>query len=128
AAKLETIVRQKDEGLRQVVEKFAKGKVRNAVKDLIEQGRVLEYADDKTRLKAMAAEYCADPAGTLVISPGNEERVLLNIMLRQELQRKGTVNSENHQATVLVNRADMTKTERKFAGAYQPGDIIRDSN
>src|SRR5262249_62271296 len=46
----------------------------------------------------------------------------------EELQRKGTVNSENHQATVLVNRADMTKTERKFAGAYQPGDIIRYSH
>ena len=124
-AKIARIVRQKDEGLRQVVEKLAERKVKDAVRDLIAQGRVLEYADDKTRLRAMAADFCADREGTLVISPANEERVLLNAMIRGELQREEGIDAEDHRTMVLVNRADMTGTERRFAGAYDPGDIIR---
>lgn len=125
AAKLQTIVRQKDESLRHVVEKFAERKVRVAVQNLIDQGRVREYADDMQRLRAMAVDYCADREGTLVISPANEERVLLNRMIHDALQREGAVNPESHRTTVLVNRADMTKTERTFAARYEAGDIIR---
>jgi ATP-dependent exoDNAse (exonuclease V) alpha subunit len=124
AAKVAEIVRQKNE-LKQVVEKFAERKVKDAVRDLIAQGRVLEFADDITRLKAMAADYCARREETLVISPANEERVVFNGMVHRELQKAGAVTREDHRMRVLVNRADMTKTERTFAGAYNPGEVIR---
>ncbi len=124
-AMLTQIVRQKDEKLKRVVEKLAERRVKDAVKDLIAQGRVREYADNKTRLRAMAADYCAKRADALVISPANEERVLLNTMIRRQLQREGVVDQVDHRALVYVNRADMTKSERTFAGAYNLGDVIR---
>lgn len=127
-AKLTEIVRQKDEWLRKVVEKLAERRVRDAVKDLIGQGRVREYADDKARLRAMAADYCARRGDTLVISPANEERVLLNMMIREELARQGLVDRQDHRINVLTNDADMTKRERAFAGAYNPGSVIRYSH
>jgi conjugative relaxase-like TrwC/TraI family protein len=123
-AKLTEIVRQKNE-LKQVVEKLAERKIRDAVKDLIAQGRVFEYADDATRLQAMAVDYCAKREGTVVISPGNLERLVFNGIVHGALQRMGIVEKEDHRVSVLINRADMTKTERTFAGAYEPGDIIR---
>lgn len=123
--RLTQIVRQRDERLKRVVEKLAERKVRDAVRDLIGQGRVREFADDVTRLRAMAADYCAKRDDTLVISPANEERVLLNMMIRRQLQNEGVVNQEDHKTRVYVNRADMTKSERTFAGAYDPGDVIR---
>src|SRR5262249_3123817 len=100
-------------------------KVRDAVRDLIEQGRVREFADDRARLRAMAADYCAAREGALVISPANEERVSLNTMIRRELQGEGIIDAKDHRTTGYVNRADMTKTERMFAGAYDPGDVVR---
>lgn len=126
--RLTQIVRQRDERLKRVVEKLAERRGRDAVKDLIAQGRVREYADYKTRLRAMAADYCASREDTLVISPANEERVLLNMMIREELAREGVVEGEDHRTTVLVNRADMTKHERTFAAAYALGDVIRYSH
>jgi len=126
--RLTQIVRQRDERLKRVVEKLAERRGRDAVKDLIAQGRVREYADYKTRLRAMAADYCASREDTLVISPANEERVLLNMMIREELAHEGIVEGEDHRTTVLVNRADMTKHERTFAAAYALGDVIRYSH
>src|SRR5262245_41448328 len=116
---------QKDERLSHVVEKISERKVRQAVKDLIAQGRVEEYAEDETRLKAMAADYCAKREDTLIISPANRERVFLNMLIREQLQERRVVAEENHRTLVYVNRADMTKSERTFAGAYDPGDVIR---
>ncbi|MGH9853110.1 MAG: AAA family ATPase, partial [Blastocatellia bacterium] len=126
--KLTQIVRQKDEGLRQVIEKLAERRVRDAVKDLIAQGRVREYTNDKARLRAIAADYCASQGDTLVISPANEERVLLNMMIREELARQGLVGREDHRIKALVSDAEMSKRERAFAGAYNPGSVIRYSH
>lgn len=124
-ASLDEIVRQRSD-LRKPVEQLAKRDVVNAVKTLIEQGRVSEVVDDENRLRAIARDYVSNPRRTLVISPANQERVAINSIIHQELQKQGIVGSTEHETKVLVLRQDMTGAERKFALSYVPHeDIIR---
>lgn len=124
-ATLDEIVRQQSD-LRKPVEQLAQRDVIGAVKTLFDQGRVTEIADDEDRLTAIAADYVSNPRRTLVISPANQERVAINSMIHRQLQAQGLVSATDHQMTVLVNRQDMTGSERKFALAYVPNeDVIR---
>src|SRR5437660_1481220 len=125
-AKLDKIVRQRDARLRQVVKKLSANQVKEAVDSLHRQGRIVEVAADERRLLAIADTYCKSPQNSLVISPANKERGLLNALIHRQLQHDGKVSRADHQMTVYVNRQDMTGTERTFANAHVPGeDIIR---
>lgn len=124
-ATLDEIVRQQSV-LRKPVEQLAQRNVIGAVKTLFDQGRVTEIADDEDRLTAIASDYVRNPRRTLVISPANQERVAINSIIHRQLQMQGLVSTTDHQTTVLVNRQDMTGSERKFALAYVPNeDVIR---
>jgi len=124
--KLSEIVRQRDPELKQTVAKLSVRQIREAVAELDARGKVIEIADERERLEAMAQAYCKNPTNTLVISPANRERSQLNSLIHHQLQREGKVNRDDHQMTVYVNRQDMTGTERTFANSYRPGeDIIR---
>jgi conjugative relaxase-like TrwC/TraI family protein len=123
---LSEIVRQRKPELKRTVEKLSAREMREAIDSLESQGRIVEIADTKQRLKAIAGAYCEGPESTLVVSPRNRERVQLNSLIHRQLQRDGKVSRDDHQMTVYVNRQDMTGTERTFANAYVPGeDIIR---
>lgn len=125
-AKLSKIVRQRDERLRQVVKKLSASQVKEAIDSLHKQGRIVEIADDGKRLLGIADAYCKRPENTLVISPANKERGLLNALIHRQLQQEGRVSQPDHQMMVYVNRQDMTGTERTFANSYVPDeDIIR---
>lgn len=124
-ATLDEMVRQKSD-LKIPVEQLSKREVLAAVRTLSEQGRITEIADDEDRLTAIAKDYLSNPNGTLVISPANQERVAINSIIHRQLQEQGIVSGDDHEVNVLVNRHDMTGTERKFALAYVPGeDIVR---
>src|SRR2546425_5943532 len=124
--KLTEIVRQRKPELKRTVEKLSAREMHEAIDSLDRQGRIVEIADTKKRLKAIAGVYCENPENTLVVSPRNRERVQLNTLVHRQLQREGKVNCDDHQMTVYVNRQDMTGTERTFANAYVPGeDVIR---
>jgi conjugative relaxase-like TrwC/TraI family protein len=124
-AKLEQIVRQKDAPLCDVVEHLSVGEIKEAVEGLREQGRITEIADPHERLRAIAKDYCTEPESALVISPANKERVELNRLIHQQLQKVGQVFSKNYKTKVLENRTEMTGAERTFAAAYEQDDIIR---
>ena len=125
-ATLSEIVRQRDPKLKQTVAKLSIRQIREAVAELESRGKVIEIADERERLEAMAQAYCKNPTNTLVISPANRERSQLNSLIHHQLQREGKVSRVDHQMTVYVNRQDMTGTERTFANSYRPGeDIIR---
>jgi len=125
-AKLDKIVRQRDARLRQVVKKLSANQVKEAVDNLHKQGRVVEIADNAKRLLGIANAYCKSPDNTLVISPANKERGLLNALIHRQLQQEGRVSRADRQMMIYVNRQDMTGTERTFANAYIPEeDIIR---
>ncbi len=118
--------RQRDARLRQVVKKLSANQVKEAVDNLHKQGRVVEIADNAKRLLGIANAYCKSPDNTLVISPANKERGLLNALIHRQLQQEGRVSRADRQMMIYVNRQDMTGTERTFANAYIPDeDIIR---
>ncbi|MCU1264931.1 MAG: conjugative relaxase domain protein [Acidobacteria bacterium] len=124
-ATLDEIVRQQSD-LKIPVEQLSKREVLSAVRTLSEQGRITEIVDDEDRLTAIAKDYLSSPKGTLVISPANKERVAINSIIHRQLQEQGIVSGDDHDLNVLVNRQDMTGTERKFALAYVPGeDVVR---
>lgn len=129
-------VRQKDPAYRRTVDQVSRGEIREAVEGLKAQGRVIEVADDALRMRAIAREFAASRARegeTLVISPANEERVVLNALIRSRLQAEGRVRANDHAVTILAGRQEMSGAERGFAGAYRPrdeeageaGDVIR---
>ncbi|HYX29264.1 MAG TPA: MobF family relaxase [Pyrinomonadaceae bacterium] len=125
-AKLNKIVRQRDARLRQVVKKLSASQVKEAIDNLQKQGRIVEIAADERRLLAIADAYCKSPENSLVISPANKERGLLNALIHRHLQHDGKVSRADHQMTIYVNRQDMTGTERTFANAYVADeDIVR---
>ena len=95
-ARLSEIVRQKDPQLKEVVGLLAAGDVRQAVEGLQAQGRVIEVADARERLTAIAMDYVGSPQATLVISPANKERVAINTMVHRALQERGLVLSLIH--------------------------------
>ncbi|MBY0507034.1 MAG: relaxase domain-containing protein [Bryobacteraceae bacterium] len=124
-ARLDEIIRQKDEALKSTVEQLARGEVREAVEGMREQGRVHEIADPRERVAAIAAEYARTPESTLVISPDNASRMSLNRAIHREMQERGVVSGEEHRVTVLVARQEMTGADRAWAARYELGDVLR---
>ena len=122
---LDEIVRQKEEGLKHVVEQLARGAVREAIGELQQQGRVHEVSNRDARLREIARSYAAQPDGTLVISPDNQSRTELNRVIHLALQQQGSVGRDEHPVTALVPRQDMTGVDRAWAGQYEPGDVVR---
>jgi conjugative relaxase-like TrwC/TraI family protein len=124
--KLSEIVRQRKPDLKRTVEKLSAREIRGAIDNLERDGRIIETADSKERLRSIASAYCESPENTLVVSPRNRERVQLNTLIHKQLQHDGRIGQADHEMKVYVNRLDMTGTERTFANAYRPGeDIIR---
>ncbi|HTU47454.1 MAG TPA: MobF family relaxase [Bryobacteraceae bacterium] len=123
--RLEKILRQKDEGLRQAVEAMAAGRIVDGVELLIDQNRVHCIEHRGERLTAIAQAYAASPEGTLVISPDNRSRKDLNAAIRSELRETGQLQTDAYEMRILVNRQDITGEDRGVASSYHVGDSIR---
>jgi conjugative relaxase-like TrwC/TraI family protein len=124
-AALDEIVRQRDADLRHVVEDLSQGRIREAVSQLREQGRVHEIPDREQRLNAIAHDYATCGERTLVVAPDNQTRQELNDRIRHELKERGTVTGPDQQVKVLAPRQDMTGADRAWAARYHEGDVIR---
>ena len=85
-ARLDEIIRQKDPALKEVVEHLARGEVRDAIRNLNEQGRVHEIGDRQERIAEIAREYVRSPENTLVVSPDNESRREINGSIHRAMQ------------------------------------------
>ncbi len=123
--KLQEIVRQKDPELKQVVEQFARGEVREAIQSLDRQGRVHEIQGHDDRIAAIAKDYAKSPENTLVISPDNRSRMEINERVHTELQRSGLVSNQEHRIRTLVPRQDLTGADRTWAERYEVDDVLR---
>ena len=123
--RLDTIVRQQDEGLRQAVRSLANRDVREAVTLLERQGRIKEVVDPVERMRIVADDYRSKPESTLVVSPDNASRQALNQVIRTGLQQDGWVDRVGVQIRVLVPRQDLTGADRQWAARYDLGDTIR---
>jgi len=105
------------------VEYLAKGDVSAALGSL--QGRIREISDAGERIRAIARSYVESPERTLIVSPDNASRRDLNVAVREELKSKGTLDRENHQFKVLIQRQEMTGADRRWASGYEIGDVVR---
>jgi ATP-dependent exoDNAse (exonuclease V) alpha subunit len=124
-ARLDEIVRQKDPGLKEVVEQLSRGDVKGAIEKLDAQGRVHEIADHGERLKEIAREYAKQPDGTLIVSPDNQSRMAINQIIHREMQTRGQVDHEEYSTRVLVARQEITGADRQWAEQYEPGNVVR---
>ena len=124
-ARLDEVVRQKDQALKSAVELLATGQVSAALDALQQQGRVREIPNAEERVRAIAKSYVESPENTLIVSPDNASRRELNVAVRQELKANGSLAPEDHALRVLVQRQDMTGAERTWASHYEIDDVVR---
>lgn len=124
-AKLDKIVRQKEEGLRQVVEAMAAGRIVDGVDLLASQNRIHSIEHRQERLEAIARAYVATPEGTLVVSPDNKSRKDLNAVIRTKLRETGQLGPDVYRLPILINRQDVTGEDRGVASSYRVGDSVR---
>ena len=123
---IKKVVRQQEPGYRRVVEMLQEGRFQEAVALLHAQGRIVEVADERERIMALAERYVARPEGNLAVVPGNRERVFANAVIHGMLQEKGAVDAEDHPTSILTNRDDMTSADRRWAASYKPDeDVVR---
>lgn len=124
-AQLDEIIRQKDPALKEAVEQLSRGEVRQAVSSLENQGRVHEIEDRRERLEQIASDYARQPKNTLVISPDDESRRDLNLLIHREMQQRNHVSQQEQTFTVLEARQELTGADRAWAAQYAPGDVLR---
>jgi conjugative relaxase-like TrwC/TraI family protein len=126
------VVRQRDPGYRAAVTLLQAGKIREAIELLQRQGRIIEVPDDpasdfpaEERFKTVAKLFVRNPENCLSVDPSNLGRVVTNAQVHKLLQEAGRVAPINYRTSILVNSRDLTGSDRKWAGAYRPGDILR---
>jgi ATP-dependent exoDNAse (exonuclease V) alpha subunit len=123
-ARLDKIVRQRDETLKEIVTDLSKGQVVAAVRKLEETDRITQVPHRARRFEAIAADYAAQSDGTLVISPDNRSRQELNAAIRQALRASGQLGEDAAEVTILVNRSNVTGPDRGLARTYRPDDVV----
>lgn len=124
-SQLDKIMRQKDPELLRAVEHLAKNETAQGITMLAEQGRVTEIPNTQDRIAAIAKDYVANPADTIIVSPDNRSRQQINEAVRTELRRSGTLNTDGEVFSTLSHRSDLTGADRKWAARYQAGDILQ---
>jgi conjugative relaxase-like TrwC/TraI family protein len=123
-AQLDQIMRQKDPALLKAVEHLSNNETAIGVEMLSRQGRITEIVDAQERIAAIAKNYAESPENTLIVSPDNASRRIINQAVRLELQALGIVESKDHPMRVLTPRNDMTGADRQWASRYEPGDVL----
>src|SRR5580658_2193041 len=113
-ARLDEIVRQRDQALKSTVELLATGQVSAALDALQQQGRVKEIPNAEERIRAIAKSYVESPQNTLIVSPDNASRRELNVAVRQELKANGSLAPEDHTFRVLVTATQTSPDKAEF--------------
>jgi conjugative relaxase-like TrwC/TraI family protein len=125
AERLDEIRRQKDPDLRAAVINASEGRTREAVAQLVAQGKVAEHADLAERHNAVVRDFMATPRGQscIVIAPSNDERRDLNQRIREALIEAGKVQKASFQASIRISRG-LTQAQKKEVRTYQVGDLL----
>ena len=125
-SQLDQIVRQRNNpALLEAVQHLAKGETVKGIEMLAQQGRITQITDPNERIAAIAKDYAANPDRTIIVSPDNRSRQLINEAVRGELQKAGKLESEDHKFSILSHRSDMTGADREWAARYKAGDVLK---
>ncbi|MBB5061418.1 hypothetical protein HDF16_006154 [Granulicella aggregans] len=125
-SQLDQIMRQrKNPALLEAVKHLAKGETAKGVQMLAEQGRVTQIVDPNQRIAAIAKDYAGAPENTIIVSPDNRSRQLINEAVRIELKSAEKLGAEDHKFSILAHRSDMTGADREWAARYKVGDVLK---
>ena len=124
-AKLDRIMRQKDPELLKAVQHLAQNETEKGIAMLGQQGRVTQIPSALDRVAAIAKDYVADPANTVIVSPDNKSRQQINEAVRGEMLKNGMLSDNVRAFQTLSQRSDMTGADRTWAGLYKEGDIVQ---
>jgi conjugative relaxase-like TrwC/TraI family protein len=123
--KLDEIVRQSNDELKDAIYDSIKGDIKGS----LDKMDVQEIEKREDRVAAIASDYAKltpdERSKTIVITPGRDDRALVNEAIREELKKDGTLTGEAKTITTLQDKG-MTDVEKKLAVSYSAGDIILD--
>ncbi|MBI1821145.1 MAG: relaxase domain-containing protein [Nitrospirae bacterium] len=129
-AKMDEILRQKTEGLKEAVQAIAKeldtGK---AVNILNERGQILEINNRFERHMAIAKDYLAlspkEMKNTLIVTARNADRLEINQYIRDGLKQQGQINEKLEKIFTVAIPKTIPEGELKRGESYSPGDLVR---
>ncbi len=118
------IRRQQDKTLLQAVKDVIDKQEAQAIERL--KGHITQTPDRVERLSQVAKAYLDTEKRdqTLVITPANDDRVLLNQKIREGLKAEQTLKGQDVKVDVLVSRG-LTQQQSQEALSYQVGDVVR---
>ena len=123
-AVMDEIMRQRDPALKEAVEASLAGDVARAFGKL---GGNIEAVKPDNLAGAAAARWLALPpeerANAGLMAPSHALRENINAIVRERLERDGTVHGPAQEAERLVSRG-YTNAEKTLAGNYMPGDTV----
>jgi conjugative relaxase-like TrwC/TraI family protein len=124
-SQLDRIVRQKDPELLKAVQHLANNETVKGIAMLADQGRVTEIPNGLDRIAAIARDYAANPANTIIVSPDNRSRQQINEAVRVELRKTGALAEDGQTLRTLTHRSDMTGADRTWAARYNAGEVLQ---
>jgi conjugative relaxase-like TrwC/TraI family protein len=124
AAEISKVVRQKDAGLRKIVEQLAKGDVASAIDAIAERGCLLESSGAAATVKTAVDSYFSHQADAphckhLLICKSNATRLALDSEVRKRLRAEGLIKGKD----VTINA--VTPSGRAYRLSLAKGDRIR---
>ena len=125
-AELKSIMRQKHDGLKDAVSDFAHGDASGGFQKMLALGSVHEMDDKDGRNNFIADTYMDKSARgtTLVVAPTHAEGAAVTSRIREKLQESGTLSSEEHSRTRLVNKG-WTEAQRSDATSFEQGQTVQ---
>lgn len=138
---LNEIVRQRDPALRDAVQDAYRGSPTQALDKVQELGGIVEIRNPQlkdgsfdresgmqARAQAIARDYSAlsaeERAKTIVVAPGHDDRQAINQAVRDALREREQIGHDELKTSVLQSRS-LTEAEKRHAGSYQQGNVIR---
>jgi ATP-dependent exoDNAse (exonuclease V) alpha subunit len=112
--------RQRDKELREAVDLARDGKMRESIDLLARTGRVMEIPDAGLRRVAVAALYDED---TLILAGSRESRDALNVLIREDLAKKGVVDRTTAH-TYSLTRTEADGTTERVRRELAVGDVV----
>ena len=135
-SEMQNINRQKTKELKDIVSvitmKNKKGEItlsnnQKAFDMLDKQGGVIEHKEEGLHSE-MVKDYMSQPLekrnNTLIITPFNRDRILINNLIREKKKENGELEGDAHESMILINR-NLTKAQQTNIKEYKQGDVIR---
>jgi hypothetical protein len=125
---MKEILRQREKGgaLHSAVYDTISGDVRAALKKI--DNNIVTIPDKNARLNQIAQDYLAmspeHQSKTLVLTPANEDREIVNTLIRDGLKNQKKLTGIDTETTILLNRG-LTRSERQRVSNYQVKDVVR---